>query len=457
MGFLDKDWFKKTFFGEEPSEPIKEAFQEIIEGQNKKTEKESIEKYYRTLLFINNTLTVIFSDGSTIIKEDIDESVIKEIDKCSSKEAIVDLLTSKETKEEFFKRKSISEKILLLEESGEFELINESVYMKGINRSIPELLLDKFANIALSLKTNNSNTWREELVNSDQYKAHKRFWQKCCLNPNAKSAEDLYKFLNKHQFKIDKWGNFYAYRRVVSVDKPDSQKDLYEYVSNAYIKVKAWKKSPRRYSVYKTDENEYGITDNVATYGFQSKNNQVLGNLEDLYSKASSEKAGVSYTSAHTGKEDYRIGEIISMPRHYGDDDNSVSCSKGFHAASKEYDYSGFGDTPILMIINPMDVLAVPHGEVGKLRTCCWYFACVLDEEEKYILDDDDFNVQDLGDTFEEKYMADITKHVETAYAEEAQRHKFNVNYTYDRVAVEQICEDLSSIKEVIKKKVKIV
>jgi len=72
-------------------------------------------------------------------------------------------------------------------------------------------------------------------------------------------------------------------------------------------------------------------------------------------------------------------------------------------------------------------------------------------------LDDDDFNVQDLGDTFEEKYMADITKHVETAYAEEAQRHKFNVNYTYDRVAVEQICEDLSSIKEVIKKKVKIV
>ena len=31
-------------------EPIKEAFQEIIEGQNKKTEKESIEKYYKTLL-----------------------------------------------------------------------------------------------------------------------------------------------------------------------------------------------------------------------------------------------------------------------------------------------------------------------------------------------------------------------------------------------------------------------
>lgn len=40
------------------------------------------------------------------------------------------------------------------------------------------------------------------------------------------------------------------------------------------------------------------------------------------------------------------------------------------HAASKEYDYSGFGDQDILVIINPMHVLAVPEGEIGKLRTC---------------------------------------------------------------------------------------
>ena len=65
------------------------------------------------------------------------------------------------------------------------------------------------------------------------------------------------------------------------------------------------------------------------------------------------------YTSAHTGEEDYRVGNVISMPRNEGDDNNSVSCSMGFHAASKEYDYSGFGDQDILVIINPIDVLAV--------------------------------------------------------------------------------------------------
>ena len=38
---------------------------------------------------------------------------------------------------------------------------------------------------------------------------------------------------------------------------------------------------------------------------------------------------GNSYTSAHTGREDYKIGEVISMPRQNGDDNNQVSCSKG--------------------------------------------------------------------------------------------------------------------------------
>ena len=50
-----------------------------------------------------------------------------------------------------------------------------------------------------------------------------------------------------------------------------------------------------------------------------------------------------SYTSAHTGEEDYRVGSVISMPREEGDDDkvvdkvvgdvDAIRCTSKFEAA----------------------------------------------------------------------------------------------------------------------------
>jgi len=76
----------------------------------------------------------------------------------------------------------------------------------------------------------------------------KKFWLKCCLNPNAQSAEDLYEFLTHHKVKIDRHGNFYAYRRVVSTAREN--KELVEFISNTYNKIKGvWKKKPSDYMV----------------------------------------------------------------------------------------------------------------------------------------------------------------------------------------------------------------
>jgi len=132
---------------------------------------------------------------------------------------------------------------------------------------------------------------------------------------------------------------------------------------------------------------------------------------------------------------------------------NQVSCSRGLHIASKAYDYTGFGDTPILAIVNPMDVVAVPLGEVGKMRCSRWFFAMTLEEGEKYILDEDDFDVTELGDIFEEKCLRGMEQHVHKSFAEEVKRHTFTIPQMSDK-DIRSIVSTLEHMKRAISSRV---
>lgn len=407
-------------FKEDEEKAEKEA--KWLEEEMRKTPIQIIQKKpYRSIKLTNDVLTIILEDGSILSKPNSNQQDFQNARNAQSEEELLKIGSSvegieekKEKEKEFQKAVEIAKGVEVLEKSGDFILKDESVYMKEVkSRSLPPLLVKQFASLFEKYK----GLTVEE---TDEYRSLKKFWLKCCLNPNAQSAEDLYTFLSNHHFKIDKHGNFYAYRRVVS--KGTSNQKLIEFVSNTYTKVKAvWKKKPSDYVVLNRPVTGY-VFSKIGT----EVEGEIVGNLEKLYLDLPNMQEK-SYTSAHTGREDYRIGEVVSMPRQYGDDNNTISCSKGFHAASKAYDYSGFGDTPILVIINPMDVLAVPLNEVGKLRTSRWFFAATLDEEEEHILDDDQFDVTDLGDVFEEKCLKDIDNYVKNSFAEEVQRHTFSI------------------------------
>lgn len=398
---------------------------EDVEWMRKKVMETPIEffhkKPYKSIKLTNDVLTIILEDGSILSKPNSNQQDFQNARNAKTEEELLKIGSSvegieekKEKEKEFQKAVEIAKGVELLEKSGDFILKDGSVYMKEVeSRSLPPLLVNQFASLFEKYK----GLTVEE---TDEYRSLKKFWLKCCLNPNAQSAEDLYTFLSNHHFKIDRHGNFYAYRRVVS--KGSSNQKLIEFISNTYTKVKAvWKKKPSDYVVLDRPDKQFTFS----KIGYEV-DGKLIGNLQELYLNLPTMQEK-SYTSAHTGREDYRIGEVVSMPRQYGDDNNTISCSKGFHAASKAYDYSGFGDTPILVIINPMDVLAVPLNEVGKLRTSRWFFAATLDEEEEYILDDDQFDVTDLGDVFEEKCLKDIDNYVKNSFAEEVQRHTFSI------------------------------
>ena len=455
MSLFSLKWFRNN--NQEKLEKLelekKEKELELLNLQLKESKK-----LYKMLSLVNNNLTIVLQDGSIISKSNATENDVQEIKLATSESEILrivkDVNIQQEKVTEELTREDIemySEGFELFKYLDDFYTEGNTVYLSGTNRSLPDLLVKKFIEIITRVdKVFSEESLQEKLNKDEEYLSHKKFFMWCCLNPNAQSAEDLYGFLEKHNMKIDKHGNFYAYRRVKTVG--NDSKELVDFISNAYNKIKAvWKKSPKKFKVVTVpDSNKYELKQ----YDFNVEDTEYicLGDLEYLYLNLPNMKEN-RYTSAHTGQEDYRVGNVISMPRNEGDDNNSISCSMGFHAASKEYDYSGFGDQDILVIINPMHVLAVPKGEIGKLRTCRWFFAMTLEKDERYILDEEDFNVLELGDIYNEKCFEDIEEHVKNGFTEEVKRHTFTLP-TLSSKELSRIINSLEEMSNVINNRV---
>jgi hypothetical protein len=281
----------------------------------------------------------------------------------------------------------------------------------------------------------------DSLESTTEFQAVDRFWMWCSLNPNAESREDLFRFLQHHEMQITNQGMFLAYRRVVTTGT--SNIGLVNFVSNNYVKVKSkWKKNPKDFIVYEKD----GMLELSSSTKDSSYTNK--GTLEQLYLDLPNLQTS-QFTDAHTKTMDYRIGVEARIERHQGNQSNQVSCSKGLHVASKAYDYSGFGDTAILVAVNPMDVLAVPRGEDGKLRTCAFTPVAVLEQdEENNILADDDMEVEDLLFTHYEEQVAKLEEMISNNSA-----YELNVNHILNAPShhmLSNILSNLQSAEEII-------
>ena len=360
------------------------------------------------ILKIDSSVTVITNDGDVITSSNCSEEQFKQVYACvqaNDLEGIKKLLVPELCNEEkkFIAKKESIENIYTMAQhlTHLFTIKNDALYREGINLSVPEELalayVETYKYWLDYLDAFGDNKLEHSIEEFDEFEALDKFWMWCSLNPNAESREDLFRFLQHHEMKISKQGMFMAYRRVVS--RGTQNKALVNFVSSNYVKVKTkWKKNPKAYSVYEKDgmleliheDNlDSKVTSNDYTY-------QYKGTLEQLYLDLPNLEIE-QFTDAHTMTMDYRIGVEARIERHQGNQSNQVSCSRGLHVASKAYDYSSFGDTAILVAVNPMDVLAVPRGEDGKLRTCAFTPVAVLEQdEENNILADDDMEVEDL-------------------------------------------------------------
>ena len=76
-----------------------------------------------------------------------------------------------------------------------------------------------------------------------------------------------------------------------------------------------------------------------------------------------------------------------------------------------------------------------------------------LEKDEKYILDEEDFNVLELGDIYNEKCFEDIEEHVKNGFTEEVKRHTFTLP-TLSSKELSRIINSLEEMTNVINNRV---
>ena len=439
-------------------------------------------KPYSNIKFVNDVLTVVLNDGNIISKH---PATADDFQRARNARNEVELFAvcmvqevydDKRTKEqEIEKLKALAEGAKKLASYPDyFEVRDGSVYVKGISRSLPPLLVEEFL---LVISKHNPLV---ALDCNDNFTALYNFWMWCCLNPRAEVADKLFNFLKKNSFKITKQGFFTALRNVVTIH---GGTELVQFVSETYNKVKAvWKKSPDKYTVFLQNGEYFIVHDDDlhdgewTTCGYcygdgcddedgecptcqgeggyddivEKEYGEKIGNLTELYMDLPNRTEN-RFTDAHTGKFDIRVGQVVHM-----DPDkcrwNTDDCgAEGLHFTSDEIHYVGCGDQSVLVLINPMKVVGI-----GESKGRCWEYLPIMTvprDEATTLLHDLDFDALELDEEFTIKEMIGLKDKVVDGFTAEAK--KYSVNFpTVSMEEVSNIVDNLNRMQYIISTRV---
>jgi hypothetical protein len=439
MENLSLNWYKKQ---------LKKL--KILEKEFKKSiEKvEGSKKPYSKLKMVNDVLTVVLLDGEIIMKVPATVEDFNNVKNASVEKDIIAVFSEKnnlqEVNEHVIKQNrmlNISKGIQVLETSGDFDVKNGSVYLKGVNRSLPELLIEKFVEIVLQYPESS-----EDFKTDEKYISLKRFFMWCCLNPRAEVADSLYEFLVKNSFRITKQGFFVALRNVVSLEVDNGSNLKVQFISNAYNKVKGvWKKNPHDYRVAELEDGILTI-EKVRSL----PKGTALGNLKSLYMDLPNMTEN-RFTDDWTKTFDIRIGKVVSMPMEECNWSTQDCAASGLHFTANEINYVGCGDQSVLMLINPMKVVGI-----GEKKGRCYEYLPIMTvsrDEATSILHDLDFDTIDLDEHYIEHELNDLEEKAKTNFAIEANKHEFNIP-SICTIDMKNIVENLKQIKDELGKRV---
>ncbi len=461
------------------------------------------DKPYSNIKFVNDVLTVILKDGSIISKHPatIDhfnlareaKSEVELFAICSSSEGLQE---KRKIEEEIKRNAALSEGIKSLIDfaEDEFEERDGALYMTGIDRSMPQLLIEEFIMLF-------QEDWNDDEVN-ERWEGLKRFWMWCCLNPRAEVADELFRFLKDNSFRITKQGFFVALRNVVTLH---GGAELVHFVSNSYNKVKAvWKKSPDKYEVFlqngdyklvheddlfeeetlttttcpeclgeggwegddwneENDSYEWvecpncegagDVDEYTETRTWSINHGQNIGNLTELYLDLPN-RAENRFTDDWTKTFDIRVGVPVKMPMEECNWSTQDCAAAGLHFTADQIHYVGCGDQSMLVLINPMKVVGI-----GQHKGRCYEYLPIMTvprDEATSILHDLDFDTMQLDDSYAIQELDNLAEKVKEGFAAEAKKYNFNFP-TINPKTVENIIASLDEMKQVIGGRVVIV
>jgi hypothetical protein len=416
------------------------------------------------------------NDGSILTKSPATSDDFNAARDCRTEACLINLVSSPEVAAERRKAEAEYEKAKAIQRGAEylatleqFEMKNGSLYLKGINRSLPPLLVEEFLEVV----------GKHGGTDNDEFNALHRFFMWCCLNPRAEVADKLFNFLKKNSFKITKQGFFVALRNVVTLH---GSNELVHFVSNAYNKVKAvWKKKPDDYIVFLQDgeyklvhkdaltRNELVTCDFCDGTGIDPQcdedtdcpdcegdgqyvatvtvnHGEEIGNLTELYLDLPNRSEN-RFTDAHTRTFDIRIGRVVNMPMEACRWNTDDCGAEGLHFTSDEIHYVGCGDTSVIVLINPMKVVGI-----GESKGRCYEYLPIMTvprEEATEILHDLDFDTLQLDDSYAVRELEDLEWKAKNGFTQEAKKYDFNLP-ALSAVEVYAIVKSLDEIKQEI-------
>ena len=385
-------------------------------------------KPYMHLKMVNDVLTIVLNDGQIISKPNATQDDFKAAQNASSEADLFSLVMSQEVREDKMKRdaevarmRSLQKGLDALKSFKDFNVDGYTVYLKGISRSLPQIIVEEFLAIigAYSEMGISNDEIEKSLPYNESYQALKRFFMWCCLNPRAEVAHELYRFLKENSFRITKQGFFVALRNVISLCDDTA---LVDFVSNSYNKIKAiWKKDPSQMNVWK-DSNDYLFLQNLEYTG--GDNMFFVGNLTSLYLELPEMKNN-RYTDAWTKTFDIRVGVPVNMPISNCNWSTQDCAAAGLHFTADHINYVGCGDTSMLILINPMKVVGI-----GEHKGRCYEYLPLMTvptEESTTILHDLKFDTLELDDQYAVRELESLSERAQAGFVAESRKYDFNI------------------------------
>lgn len=499
--FLSLDWFKQT-----AENAIAKVVANKLESlmEQEEAPRKKYEKPYINVKLVNDTLTIVLSNGDVLTKPGATEDDYRAIIDATDVHEIYAVIASHEVKEEVEKIKAdaarikaLQEGIELLADLPDFTVEGTTVYLTGTSRSLPQILVEEFIHVVDRVKYHKGFGFSPAVLNEDnEYTALKNFFMWCCLNPRAEVAHELYRFLSENSFRITRQGFVVALRNVVTLH---GSPELVHFISNTYNKVKAvWKKNPNEYTVF-LENGEYKLvhddklfktvviesatcpdcdgdggwhtdaweddgewedcercngTGEVEEYEYEQTvpvdHGQKIGGLVELYLDLPNREEN-RFTDDWTKTFDIRIGQVTSMPMEECNWSTQDCAAAGLHFTADQIHYVGCGDQSVIVLINPMKVVGI-----GTHKGRCYEYLPIMTvprEEATKILHDGMFDTLQLDEDYAIRELESLAEKAKEGFAAESRKYEFNMP-AISASEITNIVNSLSDMKAKLSKRV---
>ena len=438
------NWFKMIWLNSEEREILRRAKQ-IKENPIPAPTIDIKSKPFSKVYYSNENITVILDDGAVLSQTGVSQDRFNQVLVSNTKTEIEDILfginvKQKETVETPEEKELVSRNLDVIRRNSMFKVCGDNVMLKDVNLPMPapviasfiELLEKKEAYVEMNGTISVSTL-------DEQIQALTMFWLKLALNTLPQSREDLLVFCRKNDVRITKNGNLILYRRIVSRSTAD--KALVTFITQEYYRIKKEGKDPRNFAVSFCG-GVYGTVDLEDQDKVGMWKDTLMSNFQVMYEELPTYDTN-DFTAHHDRNVNIKLGAVYSIPDSGINLNNSICAAGGLHAAAVNYDYSGFGDVPVVVLVNPSKAITVPMGETGKLRTTEMFVACVNDKPRGIHFDDTALSA------FDSEYH-DLTINQLEEVAKTKNFESLTVKETLPAVSL----IDINSIKEMLKTRI---